>query len=61
MKIRYTIYRMDLEDGSTKVIKTVDTAEEAARKVASFKRIVAHLSSKATEDFRYFYKPNEQV
>jgi hypothetical protein len=59
MKVRYTIYRMDLSDGTTTIIKQVETAEEAARKTASFRRLIAQMDNKASEDWRYFYKPNE--
>jgi hypothetical protein len=56
---RYTIFRMDLSDGSTKALKTVDTKQEADRKVASFQRLVTRLENKSSEDWKYFWKMNE--
>ena len=55
----YTIFRMDLSDGSTKVVKIVDTQQEADRKVASFQRLVTRLDNNASDDWKYFWKANE--
>jgi hypothetical protein len=50
---------MDLSDGSTKALKTVDSKQEADRKVASFQRLVTRLENKSSEDWKYFWKVNE--
>jgi hypothetical protein len=51
---------MDLSDGTTKVVKIVDTQQEADRKVAGFQRLVARMGGmKAAEDWKYFWKAND--
>lgn len=57
MSVRYTIYRLDVNDGITKIIKqNIETREDAARKTASFKRLAKNLNN---DDWRYFYKSDE--